>query len=153
MTRRVVLRAAFAVGVIAGTAGVLAPILSRGPRPGAPANSGPEGQSERSTEMYRGRHIQWTDRSAVAGKNAVATRTSGRAQGSGRPGEAMTAVADPAVEVLIDGRPLHLMRRADGSYLSLVNHYESFPTLLDVARAAVDELGSAQLSKSPPHRI
>jgi hypothetical protein len=43
------------------------------------------------------------------------------------------------------------MRRADGSYLSLVNHYESFPTLLDVARAAVDELGDAQLSMSPSH--
>ncbi|MDJ0460245.1 tyrosinase family oxidase copper chaperone [Streptomyces sp. H27-C3] len=153
VARRIVLRAAFAVGVIAGTAGVLAPILTRRPRAGVPANSGPEGRSERSAEMYRGRHIQWTDKRAFAGENAVATRSSGRAGGSGPPGEAMTAVADPAVEVLIDGRPLHVMRRADGSYLSLVNHYESFPTLLDLARAAVDELGSAQLSKSPPHRI
>ncbi|WP_328541107.1 tyrosinase cofactor [Streptomyces sp. NBC_00344] len=49
-------------------------------------------------------------------------------------------------EILVDGRPLHVMRRADGSYLSMVNHYESYPTPLDVARAAVDELGSAELS-------
>jgi hypothetical protein len=41
------------------------------------------------------------------------------------------------------------MRRADGTYLSLDNHYESFPTLRDVARAAVDELGDAQLSLTP----
>ncbi|MEN8651270.1 tyrosinase family oxidase copper chaperone [Streptomyces sp. 21So2-11] len=153
VTRRIVLRAAFALGVIAGTAGVLAPILTRSPRGGVPANSGPEATSERSAEMYRGRHIQWTEKNTVVGKNAASTRSSGRAEGSGRPGGTMTAVDDPAVEVLIDGRPLHVMRRADGSYLSLVNHYESFPTLLDVARAAVDELGSAHLSKSPPHRI
>ncbi|HET6860463.1 MAG TPA: tyrosinase family oxidase copper chaperone [Streptomyces sp.] len=146
-TRRVVLRAVFALGVIAGTAGVLAPILTKRPRLDTPANSGPEAKSERSTEMYRGRHIQWAERGALAGERVVTAR------GSGRPGDAMTAAADPDVEVLIDGRPLHVMRRADGSYLSLVNHYESFPTLLEVARAAVDELGSAQLSKSPPHRI
>jgi hypothetical protein len=59
----------------------------------------------------------------------------------------------PSMEVRIDGRPLHVMRRADGTYLSLVNHYESFPTLRDVARAAVDELGDAQLSLTPMHSV
>ncbi|MEU1128254.1 tyrosinase family oxidase copper chaperone, partial [Streptomyces sp. NPDC005899] len=53
----------------------------------------------------------------------------------------------------IDGRPLHVMRRADGSFLSTVNHYESFPTLLATARAAVDEIGAAQLSPASPHTI
>ncbi|WP_041994460.1 MULTISPECIES: tyrosinase family oxidase copper chaperone [unclassified Streptomyces] len=53
-------------------------------------------------------------------------------------------------EVRIDGRPLHVMRRADGSYLSVVNHYESFPTLLETARAAVDDLRGARLSLSGP---
>ncbi|WP_405791887.1 tyrosinase family oxidase copper chaperone [Streptomyces sp. NBC_01506] len=52
--------------------------------------------------------------------------------------------------VRIDGRPLHVMRRADGSYLSVVNHYESFPTALATARAAVDDLGGAQLSLAGP---
>ncbi|GGT52806.1 tyrosinase family oxidase copper chaperone [Streptomyces purpureus] len=51
-----------------------------------------------------------------------------------------------SAEVLIDGRPLHLMRRADGSYLSAVDHYESCETPLAAARAAVDRLGSARLS-------
>ena len=45
------------------------------------------------------------------------------------------------------------MRRVDGSYLSNVNHYESFPTLLETARAAVDVIGSAQLAMIPPHSI
>ncbi|MFB7463366.1 tyrosinase family oxidase copper chaperone [Streptomyces sp. NPDC056224] len=53
--------------------------------------------------------------------------------------------------IRIDGRPLHVMRRADGSYLSGVNHFESFGTPLEVARAAVDELGTAQLAAAAPH--
>ncbi|MFD3542685.1 tyrosinase family oxidase copper chaperone [Streptomyces sp. NPDC058662] len=54
--------------------------------------------------------------------------------------------------VRIDGRSLHVMRRADGSYLSGINHFESFGTPLELARAAVDELGTAQLAMtSAPH--
>ncbi|MFF5449488.1 tyrosinase family oxidase copper chaperone [Streptomyces sp. NPDC012888] len=48
--------------------------------------------------------------------------------------------------VRIDGRALHVMRRADGSYLSGINHFESFASPLDLARAAVDELGTTQLA-------
>ncbi|MHB9861622.1 tyrosinase family oxidase copper chaperone [Streptomyces sp. YIM S03343] len=44
-------------------------------------------------------------------------------------------------QVTVDGRPLHLMRRADGSWLSMVDHYRSYPTPLAAARAAVDEMG------------
>ncbi|MGW3667720.1 tyrosinase cofactor [Streptomyces sp. NPDC005141] len=47
-------------------------------------------------------------------------------------------------QVTVDGRPLHLMRRADGSYLSMVDHYESYPTPLAATRAAVDELSPAE---------
>ncbi|MFE3858309.1 tyrosinase family oxidase copper chaperone [Streptomyces griseorubiginosus] len=43
--------------------------------------------------------------------------------------------------VTVDGRPLHLMRRADGTWLSMVDHYRSYETPLEAARAAVDELG------------
>ena len=43
--------------------------------------------------------------------------------------------------VTVDGRPLHLMRRADGTWLSMVDHYRSYATPLDAARAAVDQLG------------
>ncbi|MFK0043726.1 tyrosinase family oxidase copper chaperone [Streptomyces sp. NPDC090741] len=53
--------------------------------------------------------------------------------------------------VRIDGRPLHVMRRADGSYLSGINHFQSFGTPLELARAAVDELGTTQLAFAAPH--
>lgn len=51
--------------------------------------------------------------------------------------------AASAVEwrVTVDGRPLHLMRRADGSWLSMVDHYGWYRTPLEATRAAVDELG------------
>ncbi|MEU8438427.1 tyrosinase family oxidase copper chaperone [Streptomyces sp. NPDC029216] len=59
---------------------------------------------------------------------------------------------DPArAAVHIDGRPLHVMRRADGSYLSAVNHFQSYDTPLEAARAAVDELGTTQLALAAPH--
>lgn len=133
LTRRLLLRALFTVGVAAGTAGALAPIIAhRAPvRRGAPG-SGPGPRLERFAEMYRGRHIQGTATVMVP------------AGGDGGPPPL------PSVEVRIDDRPLHVMRRSDGSYLSLVNHYESFPTLREVARAAVDELGATQLALSPP---
>ncbi|MFJ9039971.1 tyrosinase family oxidase copper chaperone [Streptomyces sp. NPDC102406] len=48
-------------------------------------------------------------------------------------------------QVTVDGRPLHLMRRADGTYLSMVDHYESYPGPLAAARGAVAELGDQGL--------
>ncbi|MFJ4472313.1 tyrosinase family oxidase copper chaperone [Streptomyces sp. NPDC089424] len=45
-------------------------------------------------------------------------------------------------QVTVDGRPLHLMRRADGTWLSMIDHYCSYPTPREAARAAVDELGT-----------
>ncbi|MFI8227482.1 tyrosinase family oxidase copper chaperone [Streptomyces sp. NPDC085900] len=54
------------------------------------------------------------------------------------------AVDAHAWQVTVDARPLHLMRRADGSWLSMVDHYCSYPTPLEAARAAVDELGPGE---------
>ncbi|MET9464591.1 tyrosinase family oxidase copper chaperone [Streptomyces sp. NPDC006544] len=61
------------------------------------------------------------------------------------------AVDAAAAVVRIDGRALHVMRRADGSYLSGINHFQSYDTPLELARAAVDELGSNQLAFAAPH--
>ncbi|MEW2347298.1 tyrosinase family oxidase copper chaperone [Streptomyces sp. NPDC006684] len=46
----------------------------------------------------------------------------------------------------IDGRALHLMPRADGGFISSVDHFTSYPSTRAAARAAVDELGGARLS-------
>lgn len=43
------------------------------------------------------------------------------------------------------------MRRADGSYLSGINHFQSYETPLELARAAVDELGTTPLALAAPH--
>lgn len=59
---------------------------------------------------------------------------------------------DPAgTAVRIDGRPLHVMRRSDGTYLSGINHFQSYATPLELARAAVDELGTTQLAFAAAH--
>jgi hypothetical protein len=47
--------------------------------------------------------------------------------------------------VRIDGRELHVMRNADGTWISVVNHYEPRATPRAIARAAVLELQGASL--------
>ncbi|MFI8288980.1 tyrosinase family oxidase copper chaperone [Streptomyces sp. NPDC085614] len=127
-SRRTALRALFTVAVAAFTGGALARIAGTptSPRAGrAPAGDAGSAAGTGGTvgalafdEMYRGRRIQ-----------------------------ARRIPRNGPVQVLVDGRPLHLMRRADGSYLSAVDHYESCPTPLAATRAAVDQLGSAPLSR------
>jgi hypothetical protein len=91
---------------------------------------GPAGEEERFDETYRGRRI-------------VGVRND-----AGRPGE-----DGPSTwHVTVDGRPLHLMRRADGSWMSMVDHYQSFATPLAAARAAVDELGPGARLGTPGER-
>ena len=98
-------------------AGALAPVLAafRSPRPGPAATDAPGDTAFERT--YRGRRIR----------------------GVWAPGR--TAAEDGRWHVTVDGRPLHLMRRADGGWLSTVDHYCSCRTPLEAARAAVDALG------------
>ena len=77
-------------------------------------------------ETYRGRRLRGAK---AGGEHLDHMAQAMRAPGGGR------------WHVTVDGRPLHLMRRADGTYLSMVDHYRSYPTPLEAARAAVDELG------------
>ncbi|MET8879161.1 tyrosinase family oxidase copper chaperone [Streptomyces rubiginosohelvolus] len=143
-SRRTVLRGAFTAAVVTGTAGALFPLLDRDPaatsRP-APApgpGSGSRATSEEFAEMYRGREIRGTATVVPAGAPAD---------------DRVAVAAEPVTEIRIDGRPLHVMRRADGTYLSDVRHYESYPTLLETARAAVDELGTARLAPPAAHHM
>ncbi|MFD7559851.1 MULTISPECIES: tyrosinase family oxidase copper chaperone [unclassified Streptomyces] len=48
--------------------------------------------------------------------------------------------------VRIDGRELHVMRNADGTWISVVNHYETFADPLSLARAAVRDLQGSELA-------
>ncbi|WP_240111425.1 tyrosinase cofactor [Streptomyces sp. MUM 203J] len=133
--RRGALRTLFTLGMAAFTGGALARIARTSddqapdPSEGTPGGRAPGGRRPLPRhapgplhrgfdEMYRGRRIQGRTVSAY----------------------------DSECEVLVDGRPLHLMRCANGGYLSLVDHYQSYPTPLEATRAAVDELGAARLS-------
>lgn len=101
----------------AAVAVALTPVVlaSRGPRAVEPA------ADLVFDETYRGRRIRGI-------RGSVAAAAAG-ALGAGQ------------WHVTVDGRPLHLMRRADGTWLSMVDHYRSYATALDAVRAAVDELG------------
>lgn len=115
--RRVALRSLFALAVTAFTGGALGRITTRTPS-GEPSGAPRDRRDPLAfDEMYGGRHIR------------------------GFSGPAGEPVA------LVDGRPLHLMRCADGGYVSPIDHYESCPTPLAATRAAVDELGAARLSR------
>jgi Tyrosinase co-factor MelC1 len=47
--------------------------------------------------------------------------------------------------VLIDGQELHSMRNVDGTWISVINHYQTFATPRELARAAVNDLQGATL--------
>ncbi|MFD5205110.1 tyrosinase family oxidase copper chaperone [Streptomyces sp. NPDC058375] len=146
-SRRTVLRGAFTAAVVTGTAGALLPLLDSdpaaearpAPAPGPGSGSGSRATTEEFAEMYRGREIRGTATVVVPAGASDDDR--------------VEVAGEPVTEIRIDGRPLHVMRRADGTYLSDVRHYESYPTLLETARAAVDELGSARLAPPDSHRM
>lgn len=80
-------------------------------------------------EVYKGRRIQITPGGG------------GHHGGHHSPGQ-------PTVR--IDGRELHVMRNADGTWISVVNHYETFADPTSLARAAVRELQGATLAPFAP---
>ncbi|MFZ4283153.1 tyrosinase family oxidase copper chaperone [Streptomyces rhizosphaericola] len=138
-SRRILLRTGFTAVAGAGPAPPPRPPHTRPPAPPPPhrpgrTTAGAAG-TEEFAEMYRGREI----------RGGVSALVPAAGPGGG------THHAEPVAEIRIDGRPLHVMRRADGTYLSDVTHYESFPTLRETARAAVDELGTARLALPASH--
>ncbi|MER5216439.1 tyrosinase cofactor [Streptomyces sp. NPDC002838] len=92
--------------------------------PAAAADHHP-GSPEAFDEVYKGRRIH--GRSAAGG---------GHHHGTG-------------YAVFVDGVELHVMRNADGSWISVVSHYDPVPTPRAAARAAVDELRGAPLLPFP----
>ncbi|MEK2492935.1 tyrosinase cofactor [Kitasatospora purpeofusca] len=121
LTRRRMLQgAAAALTVATGTV----VIGLAGPGGGAATAADP-GASDSFDEVFQGRRIQ--GRPADGGSHHH-----GGAAGTG-------------YEVRIDGDELHMMRNADGTWISVVNHYQTFATPRALARAAVNDLQGATL--------
>ncbi|WNF28404.1 tyrosinase family oxidase copper chaperone [Streptomyces sp. C11-1] len=164
MTRRSLLRnAAIAATAAAGVTAVTAV---------ATASASPERRVEAAAEetdpavpfdeVYKGRRIEGRPvpeghahhgGGAAHGASATGTtRTAGLARTAAASSHEQGFPPAPAVEIKIDGRVLHVMRRADGTYMSLLNHYESFPTARACAQAAVNNLGpNSQLALGNIH--
>ncbi|MBT2387001.1 tyrosinase cofactor [Streptomyces sp. ISL-11] len=125
VTRRLVLRGTAVA--IAGAALAAPSALAAGRAASTAATDhsghGGHGGPEAFDEVYQGRRI--VGRPAEAGSH-------GAHHGGG-------------FSVLIDGQELHVMQNADGTWISVVNHYEPFATPRAVARAAVDKLRGATL--------
>jgi hypothetical protein len=119
-------RALTAAAALTATAGVV-PTLSA---PAATAAGGHDHGSPASfDEVYAGRRIQ--GRPTAGGGH----------HGGGHHGAGYA--------VFVDGVELHLMRNADGTWISVVSHYDPLPSPRAAARAAVDELQGAKLLPFP----
>ncbi|MFF1600117.1 tyrosinase cofactor [Streptomyces mirabilis] len=109
-------RALGAAAALAAAAGAQTVAVARA------SDTGHHGGPEAFDEVYRGRRI------------------TGRAAGGGHHHEHGGGYA-----VFIDGVELHVMQNADGSWISVVSHYDPVPTPRAAARAAVVELQGAPL--------
>jgi len=119
-TRRHALRGAAGLAVTAGAFTAVSPSrASAADHHGGPAPA-PSAAPFDFDEVYRGRRIQ------------------GRPSGGGHHHGAGYAV-------FVDGVELHVMRNADGTWISVVSHYDPVPSPRAAARAAVEELQGAPL--------
>ncbi|MFK4148790.1 tyrosinase cofactor [Streptomyces sp. NPDC004065] len=82
-------------------------------------------------EVYKGRRIQ------------------GRPADDGGHHHGMEGMPGMDYAVFVDGAPLHVMRNADGTWISVVSHYDPVESPRAAARAAVDELRGARLVPFP----
>lgn len=120
ITRRRALTTAAAVATTVTAAGLAAPAASA-------AGHHEPAAPDSFDEVYKGRRIQGRP-STMGGHH--------HEHGGG-------------YAVFVDGVQLHVMRNADGSWISVVSHYDPVPTPRAAARAAVDELQGAVLLPFP----
>ncbi|GGR78917.1 hypothetical protein GCM10010252_17010 [Streptomyces aureoverticillatus] len=111
---------------VAGSARAAAPMDHGKPT----AHGSPSDQPGSFDEVYLGRRIQGEP-------------TGGH--GGGHHGDHGDGYA-----IRIDGDDLHIMRNADGTWISVINHYEPRATPRALARAAVVELQGAALVPLAP---
>ncbi|MGW4867689.1 apotyrosinase chaperone MelC1 [Streptomyces chartreusis] len=134
LSRRRALTATAALATAAGAGALVqtlnAPAASASGQSRRPEQSGHEEHGRHSPapfdEVYKGRRIQGRPASGGAHQH----------HGGG-------------YAVFVDDVELHVMRNADGSWISVVSHYDPVPTPRAAARAAVDELQGAALLPFP----
>ncbi|MFD9191121.1 tyrosinase cofactor [Streptomyces phaeochromogenes] len=119
-TRRHALRGAAGLAVTAGAFTAVSPSRASGADHHGGPSLAPSPAPFDFDEVYRGRRIQ------------------GRPSGGGHHHGAGYAV-------FVDGVELHVMRNADGTWISIVSHYDPVPSPRAAARAAVEELQGAPL--------
>ncbi|MFC9594565.1 tyrosinase cofactor [Streptomyces sp. NPDC056944] len=112
-----------ALGVAAGAAGAAAGLALAGQAAAAPRAAVPAAGPASFDEVYQGRRIK-----------------GGPSHGGHHGGHHAGGYS-----VTIDGEELHVMQNADGTWISVINHYEPVATPKAVARAAVRELQGAPL--------
>ncbi|MGW6737869.1 apotyrosinase chaperone MelC1 [Streptomyces sp. NPDC055013] len=135
LSRRRALTAAAALATVAGVQTVTAPTATTASATPTASTGSPGSTAGHDhhapapspfDEVYKGRRIQ-----------------GGPASGGGHEHHGA------GYAVLVDGVELHVMRNADGSWISVVSHYDPVPTPRAAARAAVDELQGAALLPFP----
>ncbi|MFI1071580.1 tyrosinase cofactor [Streptomyces puniciscabiei] len=132
ITRRRALTAAAALAATATVTTLAAPGASAAGHEHPASAAGPEHPMPMPgtfDEVYKGRRIQG---------RPMTTGSGGHHHDHGG-----------GYEVLVDGVRLHVMRNADGTWISVVSHYAPVSTPRAVARAAVDELQGAPLLPFP----
>ncbi|MFD7614561.1 tyrosinase cofactor [Streptomyces sp. NPDC059828] len=138
LTRRQALGAAAGVAAVVAATGAAQALPARTEGHGADHGTGHSSAGHHSTgraaatatpgsfdEVYLGRRIQ--------GRPSHGGGHHGHGGGHG------------GYTVQVDGKELHVMQNADGTWISVINHYEPHPTPRAVARAAVVELQGAAL--------
>ncbi|GKQ33944.1 tyrosinase cofactor [Streptomyces sp. A012304] len=125
LSRRRALTAAAALTATVGVQTVSAPATTAAGAAGGHDHGSPASFDE----VYKGRRIQ--GRPTAGGGH----------HGGGHHGAGYA--------VFVDGVELHLMRNADGTWISVVSHYDPVSSPRAAARAAVDELQGAKLLPFP----
>ncbi|MFI8927891.1 tyrosinase cofactor [Streptomyces sp. NPDC053474] len=116
-----------AIGAASAVAG--AAVVGVGAAQGSAVAVGHGAEPGSFDEVYLGRRIQGGPTSGHGGHHAD--------HGGG-------------YSVRIDGDELHIMRNADGTWISVINHYDPQATPRALARAAVDDLQGAALVPLAP---
>ncbi|WP_128983452.1 apotyrosinase chaperone MelC1 [Streptomyces roseicoloratus] len=137
-----------ALGVAAGAAGAAAGLALAGRAAAATAHTaatttGPSAPGS-FDEVYLGRRIKGGQ--AQGGGHHGGSQGTGHGDGhGGSHGSGHGGSHGGGYTVTIDGEELHVMQNADGTWISVISHYEPVATPKAAARAAVRELQGAPL--------